>query len=445
MAEGNIVVGVDIGSTKVAVVAAQNSVNSRRGTIEILGFSEVPLAPGAVINGSVENVKQVGDAIHSALAEVSVLSDLDIGLVNVSFGGAHVRVSEQSDGVIRPTSSAGDEVTQRDVDQLVDDMYRAKTETNYDVLHVFPKEFKVDASSNVREPVGRTGIKLGGDFLVVSANNQSIQRTKKSLFVADKGLRYDKMVLAPVATGLAVLEEEEKMAGIALVDIGDHMTDLVIYHEGIIRHIASFPVAGRHITSDLRVGCGIQSANAEQLKKEFGLALSEGTPLNVEILVNYLAGRAPKQVLRKNVALIIEERLKEIAAMVYAEILESGWADDLIGGIVLTGGTANIPDIEILFSRVADDMPVRVGIPDRLELTPKADAVSNTSYATALGLAWASMKPIDARVKSVCKSVDTSTVTAVRKEEPVKPSGSKLFGDWNPFGKKDSENLGEYE
>ena len=448
MVEGNIVVGVDIGSTKVAVVAAQSSLNSRRGTIEVLGFSEVPLAPGAVINGSVENVKQVGDAIHRALKEVSSLSDLDIGLVNVSFGGEHVKVSEQSDGVIRPTSSAGDEVTQRDVDQLVDDMYRAKTETNYDVLHVFPKEFKVDGSANVREPVGRTGIKLGGDFLVVSANNQSVQRIKKSLNVADKSLRCDKMVLAPVATGLAVLEEEEMIAGIALVDIGDHMTDLVIYHEGIIRHIASFPIGGRHITSDLRVGCGIQSGNADQLKKEFGEAVAEGTPLNVEISVNYLAGRAPKQVLKKNVALIIEERLKEIAAMVYAEILESGWADDLIGGMVLTGGTANIHEIETLFSRVADDMPVRVGIPERLELTPKADAVSNTSYATALGLAWASMKPIDARVKSVCRSADTSvatTTTSVKKEEPTKANGGKFFGDWNPFGKKDSENLDEYE
>jgi cell division protein FtsA len=445
MAEGNIVVGVDIGSTKVAVVAAQSSLNSRRGTIEVLGFSEVALAPGAVINGSVENVKQVGDAIHLALKEVSSLSDLDIGLVNVSFGGEHVKVSEQSDGVIRPTSSAGDEVTQRDVDQLVDDMYRAKTETNYDVLHVFPKEFKVDGSANVREPVGRTGIKLGGDFLVVSANNQSVQRIKKSLNVADRSLRCDKMVLAPVATGLAVLEE--MMAGIALVDIGDHMTDLVIYHEGIIRHIASFPIGGRHITSDLRVGCGIQSGNAEQLKKEFGEALAEGTPLNVEILVNYLSGRAPKQVLKKNVALIIEERLKEIAAMVYAEILESGWADDLIGGMVLTGGTANIREIETLFSRVADDMPVRVGIPERLELTPKADAVSNTSYATALGLAWASMKPIDSRVKSVCRPMDapvSQTTTTTKKEEPSKPSGGKFF-DWNPFGKKDSENLDEYE
>ncbi|WP_247235822.1 cell division protein FtsA [Telluribacter sp. SYSU D00476] len=450
MTNDSIVVGVDIGSTKVAVVAAQGSPYSKRDTIEILGFSEVPIAPGAVMNGSVENVKQVGDAIRTALHEVSVLSDLDIGLVNVSFGGMHVKVSEQNDGVIRPTSSAGDEVTQRDVDQLVDDMFRAKTEANYDVMHVFPKEFVVDGTRGVREPVGRTGIKLGGDFLVVSANNQSIQRTIKSLAMADKSLRYDKMLYAPVATALAVLEEEEMKAGIALVDIGDHTTDLAIYHEGILRYIATFPIAGRHITSDLRVGCGIQPDNAEQLKKEYGTALSEDTPLNIEVLVNYLAGRAPKQVLKKNVALIIEERLKEIAAMVYAKILESGYADELIGGIVLTGGTANIFDIEKLFSRVCDEMPVRVGIPERLAHTPKADAVSNTSYATALGLAWASMRPIDSRVKSVCKSSEPSGYSYSQRIEPQpvkapvkESSGVSIFGKL--FGRKDSDHIGEYE
>ncbi|GAB2783023.1 cell division protein FtsA [Rhabdobacter roseus] len=446
MVNDTIVAGVDIGSTKVSVVVAQSSGGYRSDTIEIMGFSEVPVAPGAVVNGSVENIRLVGDALRTALQELDTHYDLDISVVNVSFGGMHVKVSNQSDGVIRPTSSTGDEVTQRDVDQLVDDMYRAKTESNYDVMHVLPMDFIVDGAPGVREPVGRTGIKLGGNFLVVSANNQSIQRTKKSLSEAKRGLYFDKMLLAPIATGLAVLEEEEMNAGIALVDIGDHTTDLVIYHEGIIRHIASFPIAGKHLTADLRIGCGIQLENAEELKKEFGQALSEDVPLTIEILVNYLTGRAPKQVLKKNVAMIIEERLKEIAAMVYAEILQSGYADELIGGIVLTGGTANIPEIETLFSRVADDMPVRVGIPEHLARTPKADAVSNTSYATALGLAWAGLKPIDVRVKSVCKPADVPVPTPVVKE-PKKPRKDEGGGFWRwPLpGRRDSDNLGEYE
>lgn len=404
MAYDSIVVGVDIGSTKIAVVAAQGTSNSTRfDNIEILGFSEVAIPEGAVINGSVENIKQVGKAIREALAEASSRSDLDIGVVNVSFSGSHVKITSQSDGVIRPSASSGDEVTQRDVDQLVDDMYRARTEPNYDVQHVLPMEFVVDNSMGVREPVGRTGIKLGGNFLIVSANNQSIQRTNKSLAEADKKLRSDKLIYAPLATSLAVLTEAEKRAGIAMVDIGDHTTELIIFKDGIIRHIASFPIAGRHITSDLSLGCGIQTENATLLKREFGAALAEDVPLNIEILVNFLAGRPPKHVLKKNVALIIEERLKEIAAMVYAEILRVGFEEKLLGGLVLTGGSANIPDIESLFERITD-MSVRIGLPEMLAHTAKADAVSNTSFTTAIGLAWAGVKAIDPRIKSVCKA-----------------------------------------
>jgi cell division protein FtsA len=450
MAHDKIVVGVDIGSTKIAVVAAQGtSSGSRQSNIEILGFSEVPVPAGAVVNGSVENIKQVGSAIREALSEASLRSDLDIGVVNVSFGGTQVKISAHSDGVIRPSASSGEEVTQRDVDQLVDDMYRAKIEPNYDVLHVLPMEFVVDNSIGVREPVGRTGIKLGGNFLIISANNQSIQRTKKSLADADQNLKCDKMVFGPLATSLAVLTDNEIKAGIALVDIGDHTTDLIIYQDRIIRHIATFPIGGRHITSDLAIGCGIQLENAEQLKKEYGAAVSADIPLNIEILINFLAGRPPKQVLKKNVALIIEERLKEVAAMVYAEIIKSGYLDKLIGGIVLTGGSANIDEIEVLFEKVTD-MSVRVGYPENLERTAKADAVSNSTFSTAIGLAWAGLKPIDSRVKSVCKPATAFNTGIVQKEkpkevkEPVKKTGGSFWDNINNLiGKKD-DSLGDY-
>jgi cell division protein FtsA len=447
MANDQIVVGVDIGSTKIAVVAAQGvPAGHRQNNIEILGFSEVPVPIGAVVNGSVENIKQVGSAIREALAEASLRSDLDIAVVNVSFSGAHVKVTSQSDGVIRPSASTGEEVTQRDVDQLVNDMYRAKTEPNYDVLHVLPINFSVDHAAGVREPVGRTGIKLGADFLIVSADNQSIQRTKKSLLEADPKLRFDKLFYGPLATSLAVLTDNEIKAGIAMVDIGDHTTDLIIYQDRIIRHIASFPIGGRHITNDLAIGCGIQIENAEQLKKEYGVAISGDVPLNVEILVNFLAGRAPKSVLKKNVAMIIEERLKEIAAMVYAEILKSGLHEKLIGGIVLSGGSADLAEIEVLFERVTG-MSVRVGFPENLARTVKADAVSNATFATAIGLAWAGVKSIDPRVKSICKpdvvinhQQQPEVKKKVEKEEPKKVS--RFFWD-NLLGKKE-ENTDEY-
>lgn len=448
MKKGTISVGLDIGSTKVAAVAVESKGNlyNNHDTIEVIGFSEVAVPADAIVRGAVKNVKQVSMAIRSALSELTMRSDLEINNVNVSFGGSHVQVTSLSSSMVRPTSATSNEVTQEDVEHLINDLYRAQTEPNNEVMHVIPGEFMVDNSQRVKEPVGRIGVRLGGDFLVVSSNKQAIDVTRKCLTAADSTLEYDHLLLAPIAAGLAVLSHEEMEAGTALVDIGDHMTDIVIYQGGIIRHISSFPIAGYHITSDLRVGCGIQLENAEHLKREFGESLSSPTPLNIEILVNYLKGRPPKQVLKKNVALIIEERLKEIAALVYADILESGLADELIGGIVLTGGTANLPEIETLFSRVAYPMPVRVGIPERMAQTPKADEVGNTSYATAVGLAWSGIKKVDARLSTICPPpFQASPRPIVKEKEPEESSGGNgsFFGSWklkNPFFGSDKED-----
>ncbi len=446
MKKGTISVGLDIGSTKVAAVAVESKggLYSSHDTVEVIGFSKVDVPADAIVKGAVKNVKQVSMAIRSALSELTMRSDLEINNVNVSFGGMHVQVASLSSSMVRRTSAVSNEVTQDDVDNLINDVYRAQTEPNNEVMHVIPGEFMVDNSQRVKEPVGRIGVRLGGDFLVVSGNKQTIEITKKCLTAADPRLEYDQLLLAPIAAGLAVLSDEEIDAGTALVDIGDHMTDIVIYQGGIVRHIASFPIAGHHITSDLKVGCGIQIENAEHLKREFGESLSAPTPLNIEILVNYLKGRPPKQVLKKNVALIIEERLKEIAALVYAEILESGLADELIGGIVLTGGSANLPEIETLFSRVAYPMPVRVGIPERMAQTPKADEVGNTSYATALGLAWAGIKNVDSRLQSICPPASSPVPQTVHREpEETQGGGARLFSAWklkNPFFGNDKED-----
>lgn len=456
MIKGTIAVGLDIGSTKIAAVAVEAH---DRDTIEVIGFSEIPVPADAIVRGAVKNVMQVGKAIRAAISELTMRSNLDIEEVNVSFGGTHIQVSSISPNMVRPTSAASNEVTQDDVDHLIKDQYRAQTEPNHEVMHIIPGEFTVDNGKGVKEPVGRIGVRLGGEFLVVSSNKQAIDVTKKSLLTAGPGIDYNQLLLAPIAAGMAVLSDEEMAAGTVLVDIGDHVTDLVIYQGGMIRHIASFPIAGQHITADLQIGCGIQKENAENLKRQQGESLSESVPLNMEILVNFLQGHPPRRVLRKNMALIIEERLKEIAAMVYAEVLESGFADLLVGGMVLTGGTANLPEIETVFSRVANGMLVRVGIPVNLANTPMADEVGSTSYATALGLAWAGLKRVDARVESICPSSTPTFDQARPRDEkrprpemnPSPPFGSgKNFPTWgglkNLFGnnEKDDKTGGSY-
>lgn len=447
MNKGIISVGLDIGSTKVAAVAVESH---DQDMIEIIGFSEVKVPEDAIVRGAVKNVKQVGMAIRSALSELAMRSNLDIRNVNVGFGGTNIQVSSITPNMVRPTSASSNEVTQTDVDQLIRDLYRAQTEPNNEVMHIIPGEFTVDNGKGVKEPVGRIGVRLGGKFLVVSSNKQVIDATRNSLKWADPKLKHDQLLLSPIAAGLAVLNDEEMEAGTALVDIGDHVTDIVIYHDGVIRHVVSIPIGGYHITSDLKIGCGIQMNNAENLKQGYGEGLSDPIPLNIEILVNYLQGREPKRVLKKNVALIVEERLKEMAALVYAEILESNFADQLVGGLVLTGGTANLPDIETVFSRVAGGMPVKVGIPAGLANTPKADEVANTLYATAVGLAWAGIKRVDPRLNSICPAPVESPRQpsgrdnrgSIPRENPDNPDNGGVFPGWNLkniFGGSDSK------
>lgn len=402
MKSSNIIAGIDLGSSKVSIVVARPVSDALSYTLEVLGFGTSTLPKGAVVNGSVENIVQVAESLAKALQQVSNVADYPFDTVNVSFSGLNVKVIDQKDEIIRPTSSSGEEVTENDIAQLISEVTRVRKqkESNYDVIHVLPRYFMVDNVGNINEPVGRQGIKLGGDFLVISGNAQSLKRTRKSLEMVENSLRRANIVYAPVATGLAVLTDEEKHAGIALVDIGEQTTDLVIYQNNFIRHVASFPIAGKNITNDLKTGCGIQLSNAEDLKCNFGAALAEKVPSNIEISINYLSGRAPRKVLKKNVAMIIEERLKEIAAMVYGEIKHLGLEEELIGGVVLTGGTSSIPDIETVFSRVMDNMNVRVGLPEGLDHTSMADIVSSLSYASAVGLAWASIKPLDERLVS---------------------------------------------
>ncbi|MFA7471337.1 MAG: cell division protein FtsA [Spirosomataceae bacterium] len=443
MKGSNVIAGIDLGSSKVSIVVARPVTDSIGYSLEILGFGTSPLPKGAVVNGSVENIVQVAEGLAKALKGVSSVANYPFDTVNVSFSGLNVKVIDQKDEIIRPTTSSGEEVTEHDIAQLISEVTRVRKQkdSNYDVLHVLPRYFMVDNVGQITEPVGRQGIKLGADFLVISANSQSLKRTRRSLAMVDPTLRAANIVYAPIATGLAVLTEEEKQAGIALVDIGEQTTDLVIYQNNFIRHVASFPIAGNNITSDLKTGCGIQLSNAEELKCAFGSALAENVPSNIEISINYLSGRPPRKVLKKNVAMIIEERLKEIAAMVYGEIKHQGLEEELIGGIVLTGGTSSIPDIETVFSRVMDNMSVRVGLPEGLDRTSMADIVSSLSYASAVGLAWASIKPLDERLVSRKPFTPVADAFGYKKAEgnthfnPTQQEQSDQFAERSPSGR----------
>ncbi|HLK96778.1 MAG TPA: cell division protein FtsA [Hymenobacter sp.] len=397
--DDKIVVGLDIGSTKVCAVAGRVVRNNKdQETLEVLGVGETQLADG-VAKGSVVNVNNTVNAIKRAVSEAANQSNINIQLVNVSFSGSHVLSVKASGNITR--SSSGDEVQIEDIDHLVSDMYRNRTSIPADkeIVHALPMDFMVDNETNVQQPVGRNGVKLGADFQLITAQSNATRNVRKC--INRNNLQQETMMLSALASGLAVLTDEEKYAGVAIVDIGGGTTEMAIYYRNILRHVAVFPWAGNSLTSDIQAGCKILPNQAEQLKKRFGSANPAEYNLNEVVAVPGLSNRKPKDVLLKNVAVIMEDRLREIAALVQAEIIRSGYEGKLLGGIVLTGGTALVPGVEQIFGRVTGVEEVRVGYPEHLEPNGRADLVGDPAYATAVGLVWAGYKTIDNRISFI--------------------------------------------
>jgi cell division protein FtsA len=443
--DDKIVVGLDIGSTKVCAVAGRVIRNNKeQETLEVLGVGETTLTDG-VTKGSVVNVNNTVDAIKRAVSEASNQSNLNIQLVNVSFSGSHVTSVKSSGNITR--SSSGDEIQMEDIDHLLFDMYRTSIPADKEIIHVLPMDFTVDGETNVKQPVGRNGVKLGADFQLITAQANAARNVRKC--IARNNLMQDTMMLSALASGLAVLTDEEKNAGVALVDIGGGTTELAIYHRGVLRHVAVFPWAGNSLTSDIQAGCKIMPEQAEQLKKRFGNADPAEYNLNEVVAVPGLSNRKPKDVLLKNVALIIEDRLREIAALVQAEIIRSGYEGKLLAGVVLTGGSALIPGIEQVFARVTGMEEVHVGYPEHLEPNGRADLVGDPAYATAVGLVWAGYKTIDNRISFISDPNRTthtespstrpvySATSAAGRDKPVapvpverEPEKEKKSGGW---------------
>ncbi|WP_266362677.1 cell division protein FtsA [Tellurirhabdus rosea] len=407
MKDEKYVVGLDIGSTKVCAVAGRLIRDNNYTRLDVLGVGRASC--DGVVKGTVKNVKRTAEAVRKAIDEVAGQANLNINVVNVAFSGSHISSRKQHGSITR--TSHGDEVTVADVDHLVADMYRTVTPVGNEIVHVLPMDFTVDNETGIDDPVGRSGVKLEADFQVIMAQTALARSTRKS--ISDINLSGELMLISPLASAMAVLTDEERQAGVVLVDIGGGTTDIAIYHRNVLRHIAVLPFAGNTITSDIEQGCKVMNQQAEQLKVKFGSADPNDFTLKEIVSVPVLSGRPPKDVLLKNLALIIEARVKEIAAMVQAEVRRSGFEDKLYGGVVLTGGTAAIPGIETLFERITG-MHTRVGLPDLLERNPKADLVSEPSYATAVGLVWAGFKSLDERVP-------VSRAAAAEPAPPVAP------------------------
>ncbi|MDO6473613.1 cell division protein FtsA [Maribacter sp. 1_MG-2023] len=378
-------VGLDIGTTKiVAIIGKQNEY----GKIEILGIGKSKSL--GVHRGVVNNITQTIKSIQQAVEEAEANSGLKIGSVVVGIAGQHIRSLQHSDYITRKDSE--EVIGEEDVDLLCNQVHKLIMLPGEEIIHVLPQEYKVDGQAEIREPVGMYGGRLEANFHVVVGQVVSIKNVGRCIKSA--GLDLGNITLEPLASSDAVLSQEEKEAGVALIDIGGGTTDLAIFKDGIIRHTAVIPFGGGVITEDIKEGCSIIEKQAELLKTRFGSAWPGENRDNEIVSIPGLRGREPKEISLKNLSKIIHARVVEIIEQVYVEIKNYGHEEQkkkLIAGIVLTGGGSQLKHLKQLVEYITG-MDTRIGYPNEHLAGDSDEEVASPLYATAVGLLMNAIK-----------------------------------------------------
>ncbi len=403
-----ILVGLDIGTTKIACFVGQRN---EHGKIEILGYGKSESV--GVSRGVVSNIDRTVQSIKAAVKAAEEDSGVEIKVVNVGIAGQHIK-SLQHRGMITREETE-DEIAQSDINELVDDMSKLVMPPGAQILHVLPQEFTVDSEPGIKDPVGMAGVRLEANFHIITGDIAAAKNIVKC--VSKAGLELDKLVLEPLASSSSVLTEEEKEAGVALIDIGGGTTDIAIFQDGIIRHTAVIPFGGKAISQDISNGCTIMAKHAEKLKCKFGSALSQEMKENELVCIPGLQGRPPKEISLKNLASIIEARMTEIIEHVHYEIKASGFGDQLIGGIVVTGGGSQLRHITQLFQYVTG-LDCRVGYPNEHLHEPPSDT-NIPSFSTGVGL--------------VIRGYEDARLTESDKKDPLRKKKEKRNGFMDKF------------
>ena len=385
--EDKIIVGLDIGTTKICAIVGKKN---EYGKLEILGMGKA--VSDGVIRGIVTNIDKTVRAIEKAIAEASEQSGIDIGVVNVGIAGQHIKSAVHHGGITRDDTEG--EITIEDLARLNSDMHRIVTPPGSEIIHVMPQDYIVDYEDGIMDPVGMTGVKLEADFHIITAQTNAINNINKC--VKKAGLQIENLILEPLASSLSVLSDEEKEAGVCLVDIGGGTTDVAVFYDNIIRHTAVIPFGGNIITSDIKQGCMVMEHQAELLKTKFGKAISEEASPNEIVSIPGLRNRPPKEISIKNLAHIIEARMEEIIELVHTEIISSGYNKKLAAGIVVTGGGSQLTNLSQLFEYMTG-LDARIGYPNEHLGRSKVDAAKSPMFATTVGLVLSGFKALDIR------------------------------------------------
>ena len=396
-----IVVGLDIGTTKIACFVGRKN---EHGKIEIIAMGKSESL--GVGRGVVENIDKTVQSILSAvkITESNQEGRLKIANVNVGIAGQHIK-SMQHRGIYNRRDRHG-EISQKDVDRFIEDMYNMVMSPGEEIITVIPQEYIVDNLNEIKEPIGMPGSRLEANFHIITGQVHNVMNIRKCVDRA--GLKVKDIILEPIASADAVLSDEEKEAGVVLVDIGGGTTDIAIFQDGLIRHTAVIPFGGNIITQDIKEGCKIMQKPAEALKVGYGCALATEAKDNEVVCIPGLKGRQPKEITMKNLASIIQARMEEIIDLVYYEIKNSGYQKKLIGGIVVTGGGAQLKHLPQLFEFMTG-MDTRIGYPnEHLANTNNLTELASPIYATGIGLV---MKGFETAKESVSLTEQEETVT----------------------------------
>ena len=370
-----LVVGLDVGTTKIcAVIAAPRA----GGGLDVVGVGAAPSR--GLRRGVVVNIDSMVEAIKQAVAEAEQMAGAEVAAVYAGVAGGHIR-SVNSRGVVA-ISGKDREVSQTDVDRAVDAARAINIPQDREIIHVLPQTFMIDDADGVREPIGMSGVRLEVEAHIVTGAVTSVQNVIRSVNRA--GLAVQDIVLEPIASSEAVLFHDERELGVLVIDIGGGTTDVALLRDGAIWHTAILPLGGDHITNDIAVGLRTPMADAEDLKKRYGCALTALVPAEETVDVPSVGGRKPRQLSRQVLSEIIQPRVEEIFTLVARDITRAGFSEAATAGVVVTGGTSILHGVPELAESVFDQ-PVRRGVPG--DVGGLADVIRSPIYSTAVGLA----------------------------------------------------------
>ena len=409
--EQPVIVGLDIGTTKIAAIAGRKN---EFGKLEILGFGRAN--SNGVQHGMVLNIDQTIKAIQTALENCYASNpNLAISEVYVGIAGHHIKSLQTRGDIVRQENE--DEIRQEEIDRLIADQYRTYIPAGDQIIDVIPQEFTVDNFQNISNPIGYSGVKVGANFHIITGDKNAIRNINRS--VEKSGLKTKDLVLQPLASAAAVMCDQDLEAGVAIVDIGGGTTDLAVFYEGILKHTAVIPFGGENITNDIKTGLGVLKTQAEQMKIQFGSALADEAKANAFITIPGLRGMAPKEISVKNLANIIQARMSEIMDFVTYHLKQVGLDNRMLnGGVILTGGGSQLKHL-LQLTEYLTGLNARIGFPNEHLSGGHIDELSKPMYSTCIGLILKGYNDYENKNKTFDNNFIKVTSTGIMQEEVV--------------------------